>query len=61
MVTVQQVPTDELLFQTFKGMNVCPRVQSCVLVHVSGVPCLMHVSSASGCAFDYFIVMYRVQ
>ena len=55
-MTVQQVPTDEPLFQTFKGMNLCPHVQSCKLVHVSGVPCHVHVFSASGCAFVYFTV-----
>ena len=42
-------------------MNACPHGQSCKLVHASGVPCHVHVSSASGCAFVYFTVLYRVQ
>ena len=38
------------------------RVQSCKLVHISGVCCHMRASSTSGCAFVYFaVVLFRVQ
>ena len=36
-------------------------VQSSKLVHVSGIRCHIYASSASGCAFVYFTVLYRVQ
>ena len=38
--------------QTFKDMNMCLHLQSCKLVHVSGVCCLQVV------VFFYFIIQY---
>ena len=46
--------------QTFKDVNMCLCLQSCKLVHVSGVYCHEHASSASGCASAYFVVQYCI-
>ena len=39
----------------------CSHVQSCKLVHESGVHCHVHASSTSGCAFVYFTVRYCIE
>ena len=39
-------------------MQVCSPVQSCKLVHVSGIHCHVHASSTSGCAFFFFSLLY---
>lgn len=39
----------------------CSRVQSCKLVHMSGVYCHLLASSTNSCAFVYFTVLCRVQ
>ena len=36
-------------------------VQSCKLVHVSGIHCHVRASSTSGYAFVYFTVQYRIE
>ena len=47
--------------RTFKDENMHSHVQSCKLVHVSGIHCHMHASSTSGCAFVYFTVQYCIE
>ena len=47
--------------QTFRDANVPSYVQSCELVHVSGVHHHMHASSTSGCGFVYFTVQYCIE
>ena len=44
-----------------KDANVCSLIQTCKLVHVSGIHCHMHASSTNGCAFVYFIVHYYIE
>ena len=41
-----------------QNTNMCLHLQLCKLAHVSGVPCHMSTSSASGFAFVYFTVHY---
>ena len=43
----------------FKDMNMCSHIQSHKLIHVSGIHCHVHTSSASGCASVYFTVQYN--
>ena len=42
-------------------MNMCSRVQSLKLDHVSSVRCHMHAFSTGGCAFVYFTVHYYIE
>ena len=46
--------------RTFKDANVCSHVQSCKLVHVSGVHCHVRASFTNGCAFVYLTVQYCI-
>lgn len=45
--------------QTFKDVDMRSHVQSCMLVHMSGVHCHVHASSANGGVL-YFTVQYTV-
>ena len=42
-------------------MQTCVPMSNHLLVHVSGVPCHVHASSTSGCAFVYFTVQYCIE
>ena len=42
-------------------MNVCLRLQPCKLVLGSGVHCHVRASSASGCTFVYFTVLFSIE
>ena len=50
-----------LQVSNFQRYECVSRVQSCKLVHTSGIHCHVHASSTSGCAFVYFTVLCRVQ
>ena len=47
--------------RTFKNANMHSLVQSCELVHLSGLHCHMRASSTSSHAFVYFIVQYSME
>jgi len=57
---VRLVPYIETFnLQTFKDVNVHSHVQSCKLVHMSGVRCHVHASSTNGCVL-HCTVQYTV-
>ena len=47
--------------QTCKEASIHLHVQSCKLVHVSGVHCHAWASPTGGCAFVYFTVLYCIE
>ena len=47
-------------WQLSKMWMVCLHLQSCKLVHVSGIHCHVRTSSTSSCAFVYFTVQYFI-
>ena len=44
-----------------KDANVCSPIQTCKLVHMSGIHSHMHASSTNGCAFVYLCVQYYIE
>ena len=61
-ITIQYVPYMQTFkLPTFKDTNMCMHIESCKLVHVSGVHCHMHAFSGRSCAFVYLTLQHCIE